>query len=545
VDDTLFSVLDDGQGAFWVSSARGLARIRQGEFAAVDRGTVGSLNSLTFGRVDGLLSSSTSGNGNPSAIRFTDGRLMTATDKGVAVIDPVSLRVNQSPPTVVVETVLADDQPLPPGREVTVAAGSSRLEIRYTALSLIAPERLRFRYKLEGSDPRWVEAGYNRSARYTHLAPGRYTFHVLASNNDGVWNETGATLALKMLPRFYETLWFRLSVGTMLVAVLASLVWLRIRHLQQRQQELTRANLELDLRVRERTAELAETYKRLVEVSRQAGMAEVATGVLHNVGNVLNSVNVSATLVTDHVRHSKGANIAKLAALFDEHKADLAEFLTTDSRGQMIPGYLGTLAESLAGEQKTLITELEELRKNIEHIKDIVTMQQAYAGSSGVIETVSVPDLVEDALRINAGSLARHDVDTIRDYRARPVVTTDKHKVMQILINLVRNAKYACDESGRTDKQITVRTTSGDHGVQIAISDNGVGIPTDNLTRIFNHGFTTRKTGHGFGLHSGALAAREIGGSLTVQSDGPGLGATFILELPCKPTIPTHESSLR
>src|SRR6185503_8262435 len=122
--------------------------------------------------------------------------------------------------------------------------------------------------------------------------------------------------------------------------------------------------------------------------------------------------------------------------------------------------------------------------------------------------------------------------------RARPVVTTDKHKVMQILINLVRNAKHACDDSGCTDKIILVRITADEPGVKISVVDNGVGIPAENLLRIFNHGFTTRKTGHGFGLHSGALAAKELGGSLHVQSDGPGHGATFVLELPCKPDKP-------
>ena len=113
---------------------------------------------------------------------------------------------------------------------------------------------------------------------------------------------------------------------------------------------------------------------------------------------------------------------------------------------------------------------------------------------------------------------------------------------MQILVNLVRNAKHACDESGRTDKKITVRITSDDRGIKIAVIDNGVGIPAENLTRVFNHGFTTRKTGHGFGLHSGALAARALGGSLNVQSDGAGRGATFILELLHKPTTSAHEN---
>jgi len=171
-------------------------------------------------------------------------------------------------------------------------------------------------------------------------------------------------------------------------------------------------------------------------------------------------------------------------------------------------------------------------------------MQQSYARTSGMIETISVTDIVEDTLRINAGSLARHDIQTFRDYQARPVITTDKHKIMQILINLVRNAKYACDESGRVDKKITVRTTSDERSVRIAIVDNGIGIPAANLTRIFNHGFTTRANGHGFGLHSGALAAKELGGTLSVESEGTNLGATFILEIPFKAPDQPHEKNI-
>jgi signal transduction histidine kinase/uncharacterized membrane protein affecting hemolysin expression len=296
--------------------------------------------------------------------------------------------------------------------------------------------------------------------------------------------------------------------------------------------------------LKETEQKLEATHRQLLQTSRQAGMAEVATGVLHNVGNVLNSVNVSATLVIDHVRHTKAGNIAKVAAMFAQHKTDLVTFLTTDPRGQMIPGYLDTLAESLAAEHKVLLDELDHLRKNIDHIKDIVAMQQAYARTSGVTETVSVPDMIEDALRTNAGSLARHAIGMIQDYQARPVITTDKHKVMQILINLVGNAKHACEESGRADKQITVRTTSDERSVKIAVMDNGVGIPAENLTRIFNHGFTTKKTGHGFGLHSAALAAKELGGSLHVQSEGTGHGAMFTLELPYKPDTPVDEKSV-
>ncbi|HKS36746.1 MAG TPA: PAS domain-containing protein [Verrucomicrobiae bacterium] len=285
--------------------------------------------------------------------------------------------------------------------------------------------------------------------------------------------------------------------------------------------------------IKEGELRLEEAHKQLLQASRLAGMAEVASGVLHNVGNVLNSVNVSATLVAESLRKSKAARLARVAALLREHSADLGTFITVDPKGKQLPGYLSQLSEHLAAEQETMVKELCLLRNNIEHIKEIVAMQQNYAKVSGVAEVVRVADLVEDALRMNGGSLIRHEVTVARDIEPHPPeITVDRHKVLQILVNLIRNAKHACDESERTDKQLTVRVSNGDDRVRIAVTDNGVGIPFENLTRIFNHGFTTKKDGHGFGLHSAALAAREMGGALRVHSGGPGLGATFTLELP-------------
>jgi signal transduction histidine kinase len=123
-------------------------------------------------------------------------------------------------------------------------------------------------------------------------------------------------------------------------------------------------------------------------------------------------------------------------------------------------------------------------------------------------------------------------VELIREFEDVPPINVEKHKILQILVNLVRNAKYACDDSGRPDKRVTVRVTNGDGWIKISVADNGVGIPPENLTRIFSQGFTTRKGGHGFGLHSSALAVKEMGGQLLVHSDGPGRGATFTLDLP-------------
>jgi PAS domain S-box-containing protein len=281
--------------------------------------------------------------------------------------------------------------------------------------------------------------------------------------------------------------------------------------------------------------ELERVHKQLVTASRQAGMAEVATNVLHNVGNILNSVNISASLVIERVKQSKGPGVSRLAALLKEKGPALAEFIVHDERGKHIPEYLTSLGEQLLGDQKMALEELASLRDNLEHIKDTVAMQQSYAKLCGVTETIAVAELVEDSLRLNAGAFVRHGVTLCREFGEVPPITVDKHKVLQILVNLVRNAKYACDESGRSDKLLTLRIEKVPAGVRICVIDNGVGIPAENMSRLFTHGFTTRVDGHGFGLHSGALAAQELGGSLSVMSDGPGCGATFVLELPVGP----------
>jgi signal transduction histidine kinase len=319
---------------------------------------------------------------------------------------------------------------------------------------------------------------------------------------------------------------------------------------QRIQEALMEAKATLEVRVQERTrelekqvsakekalTELATVQSSLLEMSRAAGMAEVATGVLHNVGNVLNSVNVSCTLIIDQLRESRVGNVAKLAALMVESGDDLGRFLTGDPRGRQIPVYLSSLAVVLQEEHQRLFKESEALHGWVEHIKEIVTMQQTYGRVSGVLETMAPEKLLEDALKLNAGELSRYGITVRRSFQPVPPITVDKHKVLQILLNLINNAKHACTDGGGSQKIITLGIFSSGNGrLTIQVSDNGIGIARENLVRIFHHGFTTRRSGHGFGLHSGALAAKEIGGSLTALSDGPGLGTTFTLELPLHP----------
>jgi PAS domain S-box-containing protein len=278
--------------------------------------------------------------------------------------------------------------------------------------------------------------------------------------------------------------------------------------------------------------ELQRVHQQLIDASRKAGMAEIATNVLHNVGNVLNSINVSANILADRVRQSKPAGLSQVAALLREHRADLAAFISTDERGRQLPLYLGKLAEQLQADQQIAMDELVSLRNNIEHIKQIVNMQQNYARDGGGAESVAVSSLIEDCVRMNIGALARDGITVLREIDAVQAITIDRHKVLQILVNLVRNAKNACEESGRSDKTLTISVTADAKRVRFTVADNGAGIAEENMPRLFTHGFTTRPTGHGFGLHSSALTARELGGSLVAHSDGPGRGARFVLDLP-------------
>ncbi len=279
-------------------------------------------------------------------------------------------------------------------------------------------------------------------------------------------------------------------------------------------------------------AALEATHRELQDASRLAGMAEVATNVLHNVGNVLNSVNISCSVILGKVKKSRVGSVAKTAQLLQSHSGDMAAFFNSDPAGKKLPEYIGKLAELLAEEQTAISEELESLSGNIDHIKDIVATQQNYARVSGVTEVIDIAELVEVSLRLCSEALDRHRVEVVREYGEVPSIAVEKAKVLQILVNLISNAKSSCNESGRSDSRITLRLMTDAETVRIAVIDNGLGIAPENLTRIFAHGFTTKPNGHGFGLHGSVLAAREMEGDLTLHSDGPGKGATFTFIIP-------------
>ncbi|MEX0643085.1 MAG: CHASE sensor domain-containing protein [Pirellulales bacterium] len=305
----------------------------------------------------------------------------------------------------------------------------------------------------------------------------------------------------------------------------------------ERTAQLSGANHELSKEVAERLRaekELERVHGELVTSARRAGMAEIATGVLHNVGNVLNSVNVSAEMLSNRLKNSKRGDLDRIVAMLQEHAPDLGEFFTNDEKGKQIPNFLKVLAEHLQAEEQSMVEECHSLTRNVGHIKTIVSTQQSYAGISGMVEPIDVNALLDDAVRLDSASFERHRIRVVRNYAALPTVLVDKQRLLQIVINLVKNAKESLMEQEERERILTIETKANLDRLIIEVSDTGVGIEKRNMTRIFSHGFTTKVKGHGFGLHRCANAATEIEGSLTAHSDGPLKGARFTLNLPLK-----------
>ncbi|QEF96609.1 MraY-like glycosyltransferase [Stieleria maiorica] len=282
----------------------------------------------------------------------------------------------------------------------------------------------------------------------------------------------------------------------------------------------------------------------IVDASRQAGMAEVATGVLHNVGNILNSVNVSASVIRKQFENSALKNLEKATDLISQYESSLAEFIEHDDRGKNLPKYLVLVAQSLRNERVSVDREIGDLTKNIEHIKEIIAVQQTMAKTSGLQQELHASEIIRDVMTANKESLTNHAIEFIEQVASpEPTLVSDKHRILQILINLVCNAKDALLEANVPQPRILLRTWTQQDHVLFEVTDNGIGIRSEDINKIFQHGFTTKAHGHGFGLHSSANAATEIGGRLSATSAGIGKGARFVLRLPvdARDTVDKHD----
>ena len=267
--DAVFALLDDGRGHLWFSSNRGIGRLARAGFAALDRGEVQQLAPHWYGTSDGMLNAQGNGASQTPADHSDDGRLWFGTAKGVVIVDPDRMQGNPQPPPVSIERLLVDGVDVDPQAAVRLGPGVERLELHFAAMSYVAPSAVRYRYRLEGFDRAWSEPGIGRAAYYTNLPPGDYVFRVMASNNDGVWNEDGAQLRFTLLPQWHQTWWLRTLAALAALGLLATLVRLRLRTARERERALTRE-------VAQRTDALREANERLQHLAASDALTGIA-----------------------------------------------------------------------------------------------------------------------------------------------------------------------------------------------------------------------------------------------------------------------------
>ena len=299
-----------------------------------------------------------------------------------------------------------------------------------------------------------------------------------------------------------------------------------------------------DITERRRTElALKQVQETLVANAHSAGMAEIATGVLHNIGNILNSVNISTEEIAGVLKHSRIEGFLKANKIVANHQGDLGAFFSNHPKGKLIPGYYLTLGEAVDEEYKIMTDEIKALTEKVSMMRDVISTQQSYAKSTFYTEEVMIDSLLEDSLKLQISPMKKQHVHITKKYFARPRCSVPKVKLIHVLTNLLKNSREAMFENDRFNKdcQLTIELrASADQLVEIRISDNGCGIETDHLEKIFNHGFTTKDRGHGFGLHTCANFMTEMGGSLVAESKGKGQGSTFIVTFPKVCKGPVH-----
>jgi signal transduction histidine kinase len=274
-------------------------------------------------------------------------------------------------------------------------------------------------------------------------------------------------------------------------------------------------------------------HEQLLETSRQLGMAAVASDVLHNVGNVLNSINVSIGVVADLLKNSMVGDVGRISQLFHKHREDLGNFFSTNPKGKQISPYLEKLSGQLMEERRVAIAEIDRLREHAHQALQCVAAQQDLGTPSGITEPISVVELLEEALAVNHELLEAGHINVSREFQEIPQLIIDKRQVLEVMIDVIKNASQAM--TSVSDKQLIVRAKlipGPPDSVRLEIQDSGVGIASEDLIKIFRQGNSPQSGGRGMSLHNGALMAKNLGGALQAHSEGIGHGATFSLELP-------------
>jgi len=511
-DDRIFQILPDGRGHVLISCNKGIFRVSLEELEAIAEGRLSRLASRAYGMEDGMRTHECNGMAAPPGIVARDGRLWFPTIRGVVSYDPNSPEEQRAPPLppVLFEEILVDSQPIPRAQWDHIPVGEGRVELRYTAAGLRAPQQLRFRFQLEGVDSDWVQASGERVAHYTHLAPGKHRFRVRVESLDGRSEPSEATLTFFLAPRFHQTWWFRVAYGLAAVLAVAGLAWLRVLRVRQREHQL-------QARVDQRTAELATvngdlqarlqelqaTRERLVHAEKMAAVGTLAAGVGHEINNPLAFIISNLHYAATEVRTARQADAQERWG-----EVELA------------------LDEALQG--------ADRVRRIVQDLRTFSRMQPER------LRKVEVHTVLELALSF-ADAEIRHRARVVKDYGEPLQVLGDETRLGQVFLNLLVNAAQAIPEGHADRNEIRVTTRTDERGqIIVAVSDTGTGIPAEVLPRIFEPFFTTKPVGVGTGLGLSICHSyvQNMGGDIHVRSE-QGRGTTFEVVLPPAPAHPS------
>jgi signal transduction histidine kinase/ligand-binding sensor domain-containing protein len=494
-DDTVSQILEDTRGNLWMTSNRGVFRLKKSEIEEIARGSRTRVNSISYGRREGMLSEECNGGFQPAGIRLRNGEFLFPTTKGIARVDPERIVENTFAPPVHVHSLLADGAPLPVRDPLEIPPKVRRLEFQFAAVTFLSPERAQYRYRLTGMDNQWVESPGRRHAAYTNLKPGRYEFQVMASNADGIWNEKGASVSFQVLPNFWQTWWFRSLLIGLFVLGGPSFYLLRVRQLKAGEKTLRRL-------VDARTEDLARANRELRKAIEAA-----------------ESANQTKSLF--------------LARMSHELRTPLNAIL----------GYSEMLQEEMAGlGHFGPVDDLKRIYSAGSHllglINDILDLSKIEAGKLELtLERVEVSVLVDEVLATIRPLIEKnHNRLELEKEGAPALIETDAVRLRQILFNVLSNAaKFT--QSGTV--RIRVVCEAGNTGEEIlfAVEDTGIGMSDEQLGRLFeafvqaDSSISRKYGGTGLGLAISRKFAEKMGGTLRASST-PGKGSVFELRLP-------------
>lgn len=510
-------VVESRPGELWISTGCGLVRFcpRDMDICVFDASDGLQANEFVVG----------------AYCRCGDGRLYFGGVNGLNGFFPDQIVENRRHAPVVITSFQVFgrehhlDRPIRHTSEIVLSHEENFFSFEFAALDFVAPRENQYAYMLEGLDKDWIHAGTRRFASYTDVDSGDYVFRVKGTNSDGFWSDREASVALRIVPPFWTTRWF-VAVSLMTLALMVMGAYRFKTHSIRVQKE------RLEREVAQRTQALFETQQKLMESAHAAGMAEVSTGVIHNIGNILNSVNISAENIAHILRRSQLGALFKANEILEKNIDHIVDYLTHDRKGMLLLKFYLNVGRVLKDERTQITRETQELNEKVQLIKEAIVTQQSYAKATFHSEEVSICRLIDDALKLQAASLEKRQIQIVREYRDHPVCFIPRLKLIHIFTNLIKNAREAMDEVGEQHRVLTIEVWSQDDNTCVSVQDTGCGIEPQHLKRIFGFGFSTKRDGHGFGLHSSANAIAELGGSIRAFSDGPGTGSRFELTIP-------------